>query len=72
MTRECPVRFCEQLGVKFPRLTHREVEIESENLFSELRNSIITKSCHEERHSPTLTDVSGDPPAFVANGVCIG
>jgi hypothetical protein len=23
MTRECPVRFCEQLRVKFPRLTHR-------------------------------------------------
>ncbi len=22
MTRECPVRFCEQLGVKLPRLTH--------------------------------------------------
>jgi hypothetical protein len=22
MTRECPVRFCEQLRVKFPRLTH--------------------------------------------------
>jgi len=23
MTRECPVRFCERLGVKLPRPTHR-------------------------------------------------
>jgi hypothetical protein len=26
MTRECPVRFYEQLGVRFPRLTHREFD----------------------------------------------